>query len=331
MLVKDIETLKRFLPVDFTTKAKTISPAFEVVERNFIVKILGAALYNKLCASIQNANQTSDEKELLEKILPVLAPLSYHASIASLNTRFSDSGMFTATGGDKERLPKWHFEEIKLELLTNGYNAIDPLFDFLQNGNGKDWFADWTKAAFMAEFKSLFIRNAKEFSDQIDIKDSTWLYLRLKSHIQQVEKLYLRSEIGADFYNELKGKLLTGLSTDENNLLPLIQGPLAHFAYASALRDPLFRQEMINLSMIRNDSFNIQQSESNVNGYFSAMANEKEAIGQSLLGLLTDELNLRATSAIFQTYFNSNKYKGTVATNQSSSYNNATSESTFFM
>lgn len=331
MLVKDIETLKRFLPVDFTTKSKTISPAFDVVERNFIAKILGSSLYAILCDAVKNSTETADQKELLEKILPVLAPLSYHASIATLNTRFSDSGFFTSTGGDKERLPKWHFEEIKLELLTNGYNAIDPLFDFLQAGNGKDWFATWTKSAFMAEFKSLFIRNAAEFSGAVDIKGSTWLFLRLKSHIQQTEKLYLRPEIGADFFNDLKSKLLTGLDSNETDLLPLIQEPLANIAYASALRDPLFRQEMINLSLIRNDSFSIQQSESNVNGYFSALAAEKESVGQSLLGLLTDELNLRASSTVFPLYFNSNKYKGQIATVQSTSYDNATSEGSFFM
>lgn len=330
MLVKDIDTLKNYLPVDLSTRFKTINPAFEIVERNYIVKILGQPLYELLHQAVANSTETADQKELLAKIMPVLAPLAYHTSLASLSTRFSDSGLFTSASPDKERLPKWHYEELKLELLTNGYNAIEPLFEFLLTSSGKDWISTWEKADFLTEFQSLFIRSAKEFSNHQDIKESTWLFLRLKGHIEISEQLYIRGEIGIDFYNDLKAKLLTGLSPEEKALLPYIQKPLALLAYASAIRDPKFIEEMKNLSLIRKDS-STNSNEVDVAKYYGNLAMDLEHKAQSLLGLLTDELNTKSSATVFEVYFTSKKYKGAIATTPTSSYNNATSEGTFFM
>lgn len=330
MLVKDIDTLKNYLPVDLTTKVKSINPAFEIVERNFIVKILGQPLYELLHQAVTNNSETADQKELLAKIMPVLAPLAYHTSLASLSTRFSDSGFFTSSSPDKERLPKWHFEELKLELLTNGYNAIEPLFQYLLTSTVKDWITPWSKADFLAEFQSLFIRSAKEFSSHQDINNSTWLFLRLKGHIEISEQLYIRGEIGIDFYNNLKAKLVTGLSPEEKALLPYIQKPLALLAYASAIRDPKFIEEMRNLSLIRKDS-SASSSEVDMAKYYGNLAMDLEAKAQSLLGLLSDELNTKASASVFTIFFNSKKYKGVIASTPTSSYNNATSEGTFFM
>ena len=115
MLVLTIDDLKKCVPADLATRYKTIEPSFNSVERNYIIKILGKVVYDKLNTAVRENTLDSDQKELLGYVLPVLAPIAYAENVATLGVRFSDAGIYINTGKDGVPVTKWQLNQVRMD------------------------------------------------------------------------------------------------------------------------------------------------------------------------------------------------------------------------
>jgi hypothetical protein len=308
MLFTEIKDLKEHISVDLAQKLGTVKPSITRAEKKYLVKILGKDLYETL-ASKQQENTLSDhESALLMQCLPALAYLSYYLGLPTQNTRFTDSGLHTSSSPDKERLPKWHYDELRLSLLHQGHDDIDTLYQYMEAATDADWFEDWQESSAFSQFKQLFIQSATQFSEHVNINESRWLYTQMKATIKNCELLYLKPSLGNAFFDELKTNIKEGLSEEEESIMPLLQNALAHFSYSSALVDPLFRQELVNTGTLKNDAINATGSANN-NSAFESLAKDYEAKGHLFMKMAVEEINAMASASVFTTFFESDKYK----------------------
>lgn len=303
-LVKDIAKLKEFISAEGSTKLPTVSPAITNAERNYIKKVLGTTVYDNLLDGVENDNLTTDEAALLNEVLMALAPLAYYLGTPIQQVRFGDTGLHTSQSNDKERLTKWMYDEFRLQLLIDGHNAIDNLYQYLEATTGADWYADWSGSDSFTTYKTLFVNSAKVFAEHVTIKNCRWLFTLMLPMLGNTEEFFIEPATGKDFFDYLKTKWSADNgSADEKEAIRRLQKCIALMCYAKSLRDPLFVNELVVVTATKVENVKTPDVKA-----YEALSKEYMEMAESMLNKTIAWFNEEATITTFQTFFESEKY-----------------------
>lgn len=330
-LISSTTILKRHLPeVEVSVKTATFIPIGVRIENQYLKKILGIDLLNELRAD----TLSTDKELLLNKCRDVIAPLIYHNSTPKLATRFGDGGINTTDTAEITASQKWKVYDLRTALLVDGYTAIQELYEFLEENTTADYYNDWIATDEYKKHKELFVNSVSIMQNSVNISNNYWLFNNIITHIKMTQNRYIKSLLGADFYEEILASFIDGsVFIHEKKLIEYLQEGISYIAYGHALQDHAFLQEYTIITASRIEQINNMQ-----NIEVIAKANKEQSIdyinkGQASLMDALDYITTNASLSTFTTFYNSSKYVApTTSVNSLSDRTmNDTAKGTFFL
>lgn len=326
LLIETTDDLKRYLPVEATNSPITFKPSIQKAEESYIKKVIGSAVY----ARLTDASPTADAIALKEIVCQALAPLAYYLHMPLLNVRAGDKGLTTSYNQNTEQARKWMVDDMRNQLLIDGYNAVDRLYAYLEANTTADWYNDWKASSGYTSYKALFVNRAEVMQQHVNINGNRWLFQQLLPGLQKIESFYIEPTLGYNFFTYLKTEFEAGtLSPQEETAVSKIQQIVSLIAYAEALCNPFFINEYVIVTASRSDD--LRKGSTDYKQYKEISDREMNA-ANGLLNSLKAYLNKTASPTVFTDYYTSDVYSTNEGnTGLSGRTNNDSSNGTFFM
>ena len=225
MLLKSIEELRKYVPVDVNMDFATVQPAVEEAEQIFIKDLLGdyypvyQGLYDTYYAGLPTA-ATEPLKDLMPYVQRALAYYTMYLSVENLGVNIGDSGIQQQSGQNSQPAPRWKVRALQLKYLMQADRFADQLLEFLENTASAILYQEWFEDAVAnTKMSGAIVYSTKIASKYIDINNSRRVFLRLKKRITEIEQHNVRRLICKDQYDELVTQIRTGSLSSENSAL----------------------------------------------------------------------------------------------------------------
>lgn len=201
---------------------KVLEPFIDQATKDFLIPVLSKDQYADLLTAYQNSVLEVDPVALDQPDINLLyysrkglAPIAMALAATHLDVNIDANGIRRSeTEGQKTAYQyqrnDWQWDQIKL-----GLHNLDELHDFLvENINDYAFFEGSEEYAAQ---QSLFIRSTKDFSAQININNSYWVYRQLRSLMEDVELFKIKPLLGATLYSTIKTQSADGGTFNGNN------------------------------------------------------------------------------------------------------------------
>lgn len=244
-LFKTTLELKDYIAIDANTSFKTLLPYVKEAEQQFIIPIIGQALFDEINAQYNSVPPTlsADNTSLLPYIQK---PLAYYAQLLGLNELsvvFGDMGTRDHNSTDHSSpAPRWKQEKLEMQLLTKGDRQSDILLSYLEAKASASKYPSWfSDISLNTKMSGVIVYNTVIASKYIDINESRRIFLRLKKYIKDVERSIIKKLVGASQYDLLVNQLqtLSSIPLTSTNLLEKLEPIISKRALFIAL--PLMR------------------------------------------------------------------------------------------
>lgn len=298
--------LKDFLPNTAGEVLDQILPFVGSAEQDFIVRFIGADQFNDLNSKYNDENDdlTDAEAALVTQIQKPLAYFSMMLAVPHLQLLISPSGIRIASTDEYKTAFGWQIENLKEELRNQGYNFIDQLIKYLFSL--RSTFTLYGNSDAFKENHESFVNYVSDFNKYYFIDQQRSTFESLRPIIRDLELLQIQENIGKEYYDELKGKILTdNLTADDKVILPWIQAGLVKLTIAEAVKRNVVRVMPNGLVTGLSGAFretNIDQD------YKSSLSLTCDTFGNALLNKTRDYLNKTASASVYATYFGSDTY-----------------------
>ena len=152
-LIKNIETLKQFVKVNFTNQTSQM-PDIQGCENRYIIPLIGSEIYADMQA-LADANNVSNP--LLKLLRAAIAPLTYYKDLPVIHLQIGDKGINTFVSENVKSAARWEFNSLRDYFAEEGSAALEVLIQYLyDNKDDLEW-------AIPDEYKNVFL-TGKEFS-----------------------------------------------------------------------------------------------------------------------------------------------------------------------
>lgn len=231
MLLRSIEELRQYIPVDVNMNFATVSPAVEEAEELFIKQLLGEyfpvyeGLYDTYYTGLPTA-PTEPLKSLMPYVQRALAYYAMFLSVENIGVNVGDIGIQQQSGQNSQAAPRWKVRALQLSYLLKADRFADDLLEFLEENASvslyQEWFADIVANTKMS---GAIVYSTKIASQYIDINESRRVFLRLKKRIKEIEEYDVRKLVCQNQFDELLTQIRTGSTTSENARLLAVLEP----------------------------------------------------------------------------------------------------------
>jgi len=236
MLVRTIEQIKEFTPVNVSLEYDRVKPILYEVE-NRVTNLIGVELYNALDNYI--TTPTDPVNAYYESVIKLLrssiAWLLFDVGYDILNTQFSNQGFhrIEVEQGGKKTLFQRQELMLRKSFRETGNNRLDQVLAYLENNS--DQFTQWKNSTAYTAIRDNYIWTTKQYSDIININNSRLVFQRLKQNMMTVSELYVQPLIGEAMHLEILDQISTDtLSTANSKLLKYLQKGVAFTTMANA-------------------------------------------------------------------------------------------------
>ena len=231
MLVKDIETFKKHVSVNFNFSFEMVAPYLKKVERNQIKPVIGRAMYAALDAAVPTEEIQTEVLELLQEASSCLAMLEASKMMA---VNISDAGIYVSMSENATPAGWAEKRDMRRYLLQTGQQALDEALEIMEGDQGE--FPAWVASSGYTHFTELFTRQTKEFQKYFNINNSRLTFLRLRPGLLKVENKYFESLLGAETVFQIKH----GSSPEEKKALDLCQAAQVTLCISELAREGAF-------------------------------------------------------------------------------------------
>lgn len=225
MLLKSIDELRQYIPVDVNMDFATVQPAVEEAEMLFIKDLLGdyypvyQGLYDTYYAGLPTA-PTEPLTSLMPYVQRALAYYTMYLSVENLGVNIGDIGIQQQSGQNSQPAPRWKVRALQLKYLLQADRHADQLLEFLEENASAVLYGEWyADAVANTKMAGAIVYSTKIASKYIDINNSRRVFLRLKKRINEIEQHNIKRLICKDQYDELVTQIQTGSLTSENSAL----------------------------------------------------------------------------------------------------------------
>lgn len=239
-LFKTTAELKQHITVDANMVFGTMLPFINDAEKQYIIPIIGQALFDEINTQYQ-ANTLSANNILL---LPYIQkPLAYYAQLLSLNeitVNVGDQGIRENMQGDYSMpAPRWKQEKLELQVMSKADRQADTLLQYLEiNATALIYPLWFSNATLNTKMSGVIVYNTAIANTYIEINNSRRIFLRLKKYIKEIEGSIIKKLIGKDQYDLLVTHLKAGggaVTADEALLIALLEPIISKRALYTAL------------------------------------------------------------------------------------------------
>jgi hypothetical protein len=229
-LIKTIDEIRKYVPVDANLNFETIKPGLEDAEEWFIKELLGA-FYPVLLASYTNGTDadgvnnssggmSADDYALLPVVQRCLVYYAMYLSIDSLGVNIGDAGIQQSNSANAQPVQRWKIQALKNEYITKADRFADKLLEYMEGKASNSIFAAWfTDASANPALNGTIVYSTDIASKYIDINQSRRVFLRLKKRIKDIEASSIKNLICGVQYTELIEEIKNDDVSDVNVLL----------------------------------------------------------------------------------------------------------------
>jgi hypothetical protein len=215
-------TLKLRVPVSAGLDYNHLSPYIDQVERNYIKKLLGPDLYNRLSYYNNGSGSgTGDLKATVEELLAMVQGAIGNISIWKWlpvgTSNISSAGLLRNETENQKGVYKYQEDKIYDSFKESGFNLLDDSLQFIED-NLAD-FPEFQSSTYYTTFKNLLLYTCAQFQDGADISQSRLVFLKLKPYIQKVEDFEIIPLLGKEQYDDLLAGIRANDLTEYEDLL----------------------------------------------------------------------------------------------------------------
>lgn len=316
LLNKEIDELKVSVQVNNSFSLDSLQPDVTRVESKYILKILGKVLYDKVVAVYTNppdppgTTEQQNNLKLVPYVQMVIGPLALAMYSAINQVQISDSGWRRVEDGNSKTAYSGQITDVKEYLWERGLEAIEDLYQFLEDNNGD--YPDWTGDAQASSLnKQLMINSSDEITEYYALVSPRRTYLALQPIIKRLEELFVKPAISTDLYTEIKTEIASGsLSEDNIALMKLLKPALIFQTLADALEMLPIRIEGSSILLLErmtsgsNDHAGSRPGELTMENLGHSFGQQSEAY----LNQSKDLLLAEASDSKYAAFFNSDLY-----------------------
>lgn len=233
------ETLKLRVPISAGVEYSHLSPFIDTVERNYIKKLLGTDLYNRLSYYNNGSGSgTGDLKTSVEALLNLVQGAIGNIAVwkwlpvGTLN--IGSSGIFRNETETQKSSFKYQEDKLYDSFKENGFNLLDDCLQYIED-NLAD-FPEFQSSSYYTTFKNLLLYTCAQFQDGVDISQSRLVFLKLKPYIQKAEDFEVAPMLGKEQYDDLlAGIRANSLTAYETTLLGYLRKAIANYAMSNGM------------------------------------------------------------------------------------------------
>ncbi len=225
MIVSDKSILELWLPVGKSLTFDKISP-FVTEAENELAKVIGETFYNEL-----EANDDTDPIiiRLIEKLQDSISFTAYYLGFDIINASFTNQGIHRIESENDGKKALFQRQEIELKntFKRRGQNKLDDALLYLEKNKAS--FATWTASPEYTLLRANFINSTDDFQKHFNINNSRLVFLKIRGYQTLVEDFDVISEIGREYFDELKTEIASDTLTAANSIfLARLQKAVAH-------------------------------------------------------------------------------------------------------
>lgn len=300
-LIKNIDTLKQFVKVNFTNQTSQM-PDIQGCENRYIIPLIGSEIYADMQA-LADANNVADP--LLKLLRAAIAPLTYYKDLPVIHLQIGDKGINTFVSENVKSAARWEFNSLRDYFAEEGSTALEVLIQYLYDNKAD---LEW---AIPDEYKNVFL-TGKEFSAYFPLYQPYRTFEFLRTCCRTAEEEFIRPNLGDDVFEDLRDNYATTEDSRIKNIIKLLKK-------ATAFQTVKLACDLLPVKY-GGSGFTVVLS-----GYGSESANPSdnsatpeqiillrkqcETNAESYMQQLRTYMNANASSEFFPDYFNSTLYK----------------------
>lgn len=314
-LLRKIEQILEHLPISASSSDPDIPTMQAVAVSKYILPVIGPQLLQQLETEantlfpdpLPEDAEIPEATPLFKLVIAALVPLSYLEEMPFLHTRITTTGLKNITTDTMQGAYRYQYENLLQVCETNGLLALENVYNYLMEN--KDSYTEWVSSDAYKKLNKNLIKTGTHFAEYFKIYQPYRTFNAIQPFMTEVEDLYIIPVIGADFFNELKGKGDTATAEEKTviNMLCKAIANLTMYKAATKLSVKISADGVtISLSPGTDRQNNGENSASNTQ--VSGLRSDAERDGNNYLNMAVTYLNITASAGVFTTYFNSQYY-----------------------
>lgn len=308
-LIKNIEEVRNFVPVNAGAEFSNLAPYFDKVARSVIRdQYLGETAYEELRTAYDADNLTAAQQLLLEYCQDAIVNLGLQKFVEPGTVQLSD--VITVPFSEQSQVVSQNRKnDLKRQFKLDGYDALERMLTYLWTDGGSVFAGFWAGQQ-RKDHRSTVILSSTEFRTGFQIGNGYFAFTLLRSALARAEELYLVPSIGQDFYDELKLQIRDkSLSADNTALMPWIHKAMAPLAVFVGLNELGLNIDDLGVTIDGlSDRENVVKRDPADLSRYGMVISRAEKIGLSFMNRLTTYLNANASDSKYATYFASDCY-----------------------
>lgn len=223
------DEFKRFLPVNVNTSFRTLAPAIATAEQNWVRKIIGESLFDKMAQYYANNSESSAKNDhLVELIQMAVVRLAYWDSFDQLAVTMADNGIRDTNG--ENRAYRYQADALKKSLFRQGYTYINNIAGFCMDNISE--YPEFKDSRYYSVRSTSVIRSMEEFDNISSIGHDFCVFSKLRDFIDEAENMELPYRVGQQICDSLHDN---PSSESNSKVLPSIKAFVVHWSLAEAI------------------------------------------------------------------------------------------------
>lgn len=304
MIVKDIATLEKFLPVGKSLTFDKIQIFISDAEDE-LQKIIGKAFYDEIEAYA--GAETTVQGVLKKYLQSSISYTAYWLGFEIMNANFSNQGVHRIENENsgKKALFQRQEENLKATFKRTGHNKLDKALEYLEKNKAS--FPTWTGSPEYTLSRRNFINSTEVFNSIFFINNSRLVFLKLRPWQTKAEDFDVIALIGSAYFDELKTQIAADNLTPVNALfVARIQKAVAHLTIFHGGYNLLLNMTDLGVVKIEDDSVTGNFRKQTQTEYYDKILEQAKKTGDSYIKSAAAFLKENITD--YPTYANSDAY-----------------------
>lgn len=299
---------KAAVPVFNSMAWRILLPSVNQAERDYLKPLLGGTEYATLLTASTSLPYTGNALALYNELKEPLAQMAAYLATPDLDLNLSTHGFTVHKDENSAPASQTRVHQFRTSQLRKAMAGFDALLDWLEAN--KATYTDWAAGEGYTELKQGFVNTTTEFNNVVDINNSRYLFMRLRSYRRKVEQYELKSYLGTALYDEIKAQIVTdSVNADNAELLPFIHEAVSNRAAAKgALALNLEINEHGYLASGLQESHTMSMAKKAKDEHLNTLVKQYDAEADAFFEKLRNYLNANASGTKYAVYFNSDLY-----------------------
>lgn len=219
---------------------ESVEPLIRTAEEQFVVPMIGSELHDELLTAYSAyplTPMTTAQEAIIRRLQKAIASFTAFLFVQEMLMQLSDMGPTESTG-DKAIMPRqWVTRNSMSYHWKQAHIFLDKALQYLElNANA---YSTWKTSDSFSEQTGSFINRAADLGGYLPTDVNSIVFLKLKPHIKEAERRYIRPVLGPNFFDELLAaiadKATTALTDAQSQVLHYIRYALSRWALHAAI------------------------------------------------------------------------------------------------